>query len=417
MPKAEEKRIETEVEKKGAADKPLTGPKEIEVTHAIPVEKAQPDQPVHEREKFPEIKKPSKPLSTDVHDQPTQAASAVDKEKTAAAGDASLGGPGGFVPQTPIGPKDTTGDLYYKTYTEELRGNAPHQAPWGLKQKDTFKDFSSCREWFLNSFTPGEVNRQRARTHDGLYKAYVVGEANTRAANHQIVREWRTMVKERADLEKYRDSLVKEVKSYEIAKAAFAEEKAKFESDRKSEEWGLEGLQSKLRAAEELLSKERAEFQKICEKDNQHAYAARNKITELEGKIVELTGKVEDAQASKENAEVELAEIKAHLSGRDKDRITKDVEIAELKRRLRDQVDKSESLEIDLEAERSKTASAKEARQKAEEARAISSAALNVAQNNYAEVQGIVDTLCLEAEWLCAQGVCPVCSIRLTFVC
>ncbi|XP_022003014.1 filamin-A-interacting protein 1-like [Helianthus annuus] len=171
------------------------------------------------------------------------------------------------------------------------------------------------------------------------------------------------MVKERADWEKYRDRLVKEVKDYENAKAAFVEEKAKFESDRKSEEWGREGLRGKLRAVEELLSKERAEFKKICEKDNQRAYAARNKITELEGKVVELTGKVEDAQAAKENAE--LAEVKAQLSGKDKDLITKDVEIAELKRRLREQVDKSESLEIDLEAEKSKAASAEEARQKA----------------------------------------------------
>ncbi|KAJ0667472.1 hypothetical protein HanPI659440_Chr17g0678181 [Helianthus annuus] len=392
--------------------------KEIEVATAIPLEKAQPDQPAHEREKGSEIKKPSKPSSTDTPDPPIEVASTVDKEKTTAVIGESSGGPGGFVLQTPIGPKVTIGDLYYKTYIEELRGNAPHQAPWGLKQKDTFKDFSSYRKWFLNSFTPGEVNRQRARTHDELYQAYVVGEANTRAANHQIVREWRTMVKERADWEKYRDSLMKEMKSYEIAKAAFAEEKAKFESDRKSEEWGREGPRGKLRTAEELSSKERAEFKKICEKDNQRAYAARNKITELEGKIVELTGKVEDAQASKEMLRfVELAEVKAQLSGRDKDLTARDVEIAELKRRLREQVDKSESLEIDLEAERSKTVSAEEARQKAEEARAISSTPLNVAQNNYAEVQGIVDTLSSEAEWLRGRGVCLVCSIRLTFVC
>ncbi|KAJ0447615.1 hypothetical protein HanOQP8_Chr17g0661071 [Helianthus annuus] len=392
--------------------------KEIEVATAIPLEKAQPGQPAHEREKGSEIKKPSKPSSTDTPDPPIEVASTIDNEKTTAVIGASSGGPGGFVLQTPIGPKVTIGDLYYKTYIEELRGNAPHQAPWGLKQKDTFKDFSSYRKWFVNSFTPGEVNRQRARTHDELYQAYVVGEANTRAANHQIVREWRTMVKERADWEKYRDSLMKEMKSYEIAKAAFAEEKAKFESDRKSEEWGREGPRGKLRIAEELSSKERVEFKKICEKDNQRAYAARNKITELEGKIVELTGKVEDAQASKEMLRfVELAEVKAQLSGRDKDLTARDVEIAELKRRLREQVDKSESLEIDLEAERSKTVSAEEARQKAEEARAISSTPLNVAQNNYAEVQGIVDTLSSEAEWLRGRGVCLVCSIRLTFVC
>ncbi|MFS7912339.1 hypothetical protein Hanom_Chr02g00128811 [Helianthus anomalus] len=48
----------------------------------------------------------------------------------------------------------------------------------------------------IGTFPPGEFNRQGAHTHEGLYRAYVVGEANTRAANHQIVREWRTMVRE-----------------------------------------------------------------------------------------------------------------------------------------------------------------------------------------------------------------------------
>ncbi|MFS7999087.1 hypothetical protein Hanom_Chr12g01161861 [Helianthus anomalus] len=102
---------------------------------------------------------------------------------------------------------------------------------------------------------------------------------------------------------------------------------------------------------------------------------------------------------------VELAEVKAQLSGKDKDLVAKDVEIAELKRRLREQFDKSESLEIDLKAEKSKAASTEEARQKAEEARAISSSALNVAQNNYDEVQGIVDMLSSEAEWMRGRGL------------
>ncbi|KAF5757453.1 hypothetical protein HanXRQr2_Chr17g0826881 [Helianthus annuus] len=77
---------------------------------------------------------------------------------------------------------------------------------------------------------------------------------------------------------------------------------------------------------------------------------------------------------------------------KDKDLHAKDVEIAELKRRLREQTNKSESLEIDLEAERVKAATAEEAKQKADEAREISTSALNVAQNNYAEAQSIVDS-------------------------
>ncbi|KAJ0751806.1 hypothetical protein HanPI659440_Chr09g0317061 [Helianthus annuus] len=166
------------------------------------------------------------------------------------------------MPQTPIGPKDTLGDIYYKTYTKEARGDAPHRTPGGLKQKDTFLEFAPCRDWFLNSYPPGEVNWQRARSHDALYHAYVVGEANTRAANHQIVREWRTMVKGRGDWEKYRERVLRQIKDFEKQKASLAEEKAKFESEKKSKEWGREGLQSKLQAAEDLLSKECAEWKK-----------------------------------------------------------------------------------------------------------------------------------------------------------
>ncbi|KAJ0652816.1 hypothetical protein HanOQP8_Chr15g0576451 [Helianthus annuus] len=297
---------------------------------------------------------------------------------------------------------DILGDVYYKSYTEESRGEALHQPPWGLKQKDTFLEFAPCRDWLLNSIPPGEVNRQREQTHSALYHAYVVGEVNTRAANHQIVREWRTVVREREEWEKYRERLLRQVKTFEKSKAAFDEEKAKFETDKKAEEWGREGLKGKLRAAEELLSKERADWKAICAKDNERMYAAHSKITELEGQVADLKKKVEDAQAVKEQAE---AELKAQISGKDRDLSDKDVEIAELKRRLHEQIERSESLEIDLEAEKYKAATAEEAKRKAEEARDISTTALNVAQNNYSEAQGIVDTLVSEAEWLRSRGI------------
>ncbi|MFS7988863.1 hypothetical protein Hanom_Chr11g01039881 [Helianthus anomalus] len=48
-------------------------------------------------------------------------------------------------------------------------------------------------------------------------------------------------------------------------------------------------------------------------------YAARSKITELEGNFAELTGKVEDMQAAKEHVEIELAEAKAQVVSKDKD--------------------------------------------------------------------------------------------------
>ncbi|MFS7921137.1 hypothetical protein Hanom_Chr03g00233191 [Helianthus anomalus] len=209
------------------------------------------------------------------------------------------------------------------------------------------------------------------------------------------------MIRERVDWEAYRERMLKRFADFEKSKAAFDEDKAKFDADKKAEEWGREGLKNKLQAAEQQLAKEKAEFKRICERDNERAFAARNKIVDLEAKIAELTTTVEEAQVekvAKQQMEVELAETKVRLSSKDRDLQAKDVEIAELKRRLNEQVDKCESLEIDLEAEKVKAATA-------EEARAVSTAALNVAQTNYSEAQGIVDTLVSEVEWMRTRGV------------
>ncbi|KAJ0930820.1 hypothetical protein HanPSC8_Chr04g0153921 [Helianthus annuus] len=278
---------------------------------------------------------------------------------------ASSGGAGGYNPNV-IGAKDTVGDIYYKTYTEEERGDVLHQAPWSLKQKDTFIEFGASREWFLNSFPPGEVNRQRAKPHEMLYRTYILGEANARAANHQIVREWRTMVRERADWEAYRERMLKRIADFEKSKAAFDEERAKFEADKKAEEWAARG----------------------CRKNS----------TMLRSNWPRRRPSSSGEKTAKQQMEIELTEAKVQLSNKDKDLHAKDVEIAELKRRLNEQIDRCESLEIDLEAEKVKAADA-------EEARAVSTAALNVAQTNYSEAQGIVDTLVSEAEWMRTRGV------------
>ncbi|KAJ0469284.1 hypothetical protein HanIR_Chr14g0706251 [Helianthus annuus] len=377
--------LEKEKEPKKVVEKPVDDP-EIEVLN------------VSGKGPEPEVARPTRPAHVEAPDR-ARIVSTRGSGRYISNG-VSSGGASGYSLQA-IGAKDTLGDIYYKSYTEEERGNAPHQAPWSLKKRDTFQEFGPCRDWFLNSFTPGEVNRQKAKNHEGLYRTYVIGEANTRAANHQIVREWRTMVRERVDWENYRERMLKRINDFEKSKAAFDEERAKFDADKKAEEWGREGLKNKLQTAEQQLAKEKAEFKRICERDNERAFAARNKIVDLEAKVAELTAKIEDAQAekaAKQQMEVELAETKVQLSSKDKDLQAKDVEIAELKRRLNEQIDKCESLEIDLEAEKVKAATA-------EEARVVSTAALNVAQTNYSEAQGIVDTLVSEVEWMRTRGV------------
>ncbi|MFS8020076.1 hypothetical protein Hanom_Chr15g01411301 [Helianthus anomalus] len=106
-------------------------------------------------------------------------------------------------PRSPIGAEVTLGDTYYKTYTEE------------------------------RTFPPGEVYRQRVRNPEGLYRAFIVGEANNSAASYQIVRDWRQMHRERASWEKYRERLSAEAREFEQMKAKFLEEKSSFKKREK----------------------------------------------------------------------------------------------------------------------------------------------------------------------------------------
>ncbi|MFS7967287.1 putative intermediate filament, rod domain, coil 1B [Helianthus anomalus] len=151
----------------------------------------------------------------------------------------------------------------------------------------------------------------------------------------------------------------------------------------------------------------------VCEKINQRIYVAHSKITDLEAEIATLKGKVDETQADKECVE---AELNARVENRDKDLAAKDVEIEELKRRLFEAHEKNESLEIDLEAERVKAETAEEAKKAAVEGREISTSALNVAQNNYGEVQTIVETLVSESEGMHSRGVAAIANSILNAI-
>ncbi|KAF5790155.1 hypothetical protein HanXRQr2_Chr09g0379771 [Helianthus annuus] len=168
------------------------------------------------------------------------------------------------------------------------------------------------------------------------------------------------MHRERASWEKYRERMSAEAKEFEHLKNKFQEDRAAFDKEKKSEEWGREGLRSKLQACEELLAKERKEWRVACENDNKKMFAACSKITNLEAEVISLKEKIVEAKSDRERAE-------------------------------------NESLEIDLVAEKVKADTAEEARKAAEEARKISTSALNVAQTNYAEAQSIVANSILNA--------------------
>ncbi|KAJ0441464.1 hypothetical protein HanIR_Chr16g0798051 [Helianthus annuus] len=202
--------------------------------------------------------------------------------------------------------------------------------------------------------------------------------------------------------EKHRERLAAKAKLFEQGRIKLQENRDAFDKEKKSEEWGLQGLTKKLQASEDLLAEEHKNWHAACENDNKKMHVIRTKITNL---VVQVDGlkkseadfmaKYEEAKSHRERIEVDLS---AQINSKDWDLASKDAEIAELKRRLREvhegleaEKQKTDSLEIDLTAERVKAETAEEARQ-------VSLASLNLAQENYAEVQSTVEPLLSDRE-------------------
>ncbi|KAJ0493673.1 hypothetical protein HanIR_Chr12g0588791 [Helianthus annuus] len=96
-------------------------------------------------------------------------------------------------------------------------------------------------------------------------------------------------------------------------KSSFHEEKAAFDKEKKSEEWGLQGLRNKLQASEDLLAKARKEWRVAYINENKKMFAARAKITSLEAEVstlkkseAALKEKYEEANSQRERVEVDL---------------------------------------------------------------------------------------------------------------
>ncbi|KAJ0780539.1 hypothetical protein HanPI659440_Chr06g0238911 [Helianthus annuus] len=235
--------------------------------------------------------------------------------------------------------------------------------------------------------------------------------------------EWRMMYLERSSWEKHRERLAAEAKLFEQAKAQLAREKEAFEQEKRSEEWGLQGLKKKLHASKDTLTEERRKWRVACDNDNKKMYAACNENTNLKVCGASLTKSesdykenYEEAKSHRERVEVLQVELSNQIISKDKDLADKDVEIAELKRRLREaqesleaEKQKSDSMEINLAVEKVKV-------ETVEEARKVSLAALNVAQENYAEVQSTVEPLISDLGWMQHYGVTHITNLILNAI-
>ncbi|KAF5791157.1 hypothetical protein HanXRQr2_Chr09g0391441 [Helianthus annuus] len=202
------------------------------------------------------------------------------------------------------------GDHYYRSY-DDSRADGIHAPVWKLRQGDIFATFGTCREWFMGTFPTAEVLHQKQRTHDQVYHSHVLAQANQLSNGNQIMREWRSMHRQLGVWEDFRSCLAADAIQFEKAKAELAEQKARFEANKKKEDWGILGLKKKLQASKDKLAEKHRLLRETCKKDNEKMYAARTEITNLKAQaessaktIADLEERYEAAKVHPERAEI-----------------------------------------------------------------------------------------------------------------
>ncbi|KAF5765488.1 hypothetical protein HanRHA438_Chr15g0716691 [Helianthus annuus] len=192
---------------------------------------------------------------------------------------------------------ETLGDYYYRCYSEK-QADEVHMPVWKLKKGDTFSDWHVCREWLQGTFPPGEIKFQEGRPHEQTYRSYL-----EEAASYTSTSTVYSLSKKKAAEDEARATQLR---------AKLQADQAKFENDRKTEEWSVAGWKRKTEAEAALLTKERKNWKETCEKDNAEKMGLRNVITNLKAEFEKLKKQDAEIESFKnEKADVEAARDEA----------------------------------------------------------------------------------------------------------
>ncbi|MFS7929500.1 hypothetical protein Hanom_Chr04g00333231 [Helianthus anomalus] len=197
---------------------------------------------------------------------------------------------------SPIRLDETPGDYYYRCYSEK-KADEIHAPVWKLKKGDTFSDLRVCRDWLQGTFIAGEIKFQEGRPQEHTYHAYLEEVATYTSTTHRTKKA------------------VEDEARAALLRAKLEVDRAKFESDHKTEEWSVAGWKREAEAEAALLSEEHKRWRQICEKYNNEKIGLRNIINNLMTEVERL--KKQDAEIEKlkqEKADAEAApdEARSH---------------------------------------------------------------------------------------------------------
>ncbi|KAJ0726064.1 hypothetical protein HanPI659440_Chr12g0466011 [Helianthus annuus] len=199
------------------------------------------------------------------------------------------------------------------------------------------------------TFPPGEIQFQEGRPHEQTYHAYLEEAATYTSTTYRMVREWRSMHKEWAAFEASKKKAAEDEARTALLRAKLEADRAKVESDQKTEEWPIASWKRKGEAEAALLSEstivglrqEKADAEaahdEACshrERSEQREVWTCTTLALRDKEIDELTALLSEQE-----------QIKAELESAKKDSQLERVEKAETSRRLVDTEEKLESSE------------------------------------------------------------------------
>ncbi|KAF5815805.1 hypothetical protein HanXRQr2_Chr03g0127241 [Helianthus annuus] len=99
----------------------------------------------------------------------------------------------------------------------------PHAPRWNLTQGSRMDDVNNYHEFFAMSLPPAEIMFQKNRNRFALLDDHVRAGVNFFATSQEILREWRSMGEETLE--------------FEESKKLFAEERERFNAEKKGLQW------------------------------------------------------------------------------------------------------------------------------------------------------------------------------------
>ncbi|KAJ0762438.1 hypothetical protein HanOQP8_Chr04g0161361 [Helianthus annuus] len=160
-------------------------------------------------------------------------------------------------------------------------------------------DHDNCREFFSLSLPPAERLFQKRRNRFDLVDDYIHVGVNFFATSQEIVREWKLMGEDTLE--------------FENEKKAFAEEREKFNAEKKGLLWRVSDVEQKLAQEKQVNSNKQKEWEVACERTNKELQAQREAIVRISGEKRKISDEAEQERAAHQKREKEYVERIAKL--------------------------------------------------------------------------------------------------------